>query len=170
LHSNGDAQTSVGEAGELPIVDLADRIQTYKNQVNLHSAGSFSKSLDRIEWYLGTYVRDKRLCTVETGCGASTIPLAHCAMRHTAYCYDNRASTDSSVTFALSYLKPAGILIIDDIHIPTVHNLKGDLGRTARCGFDEPARGAWTERQVLAQHCALVRGCRRLDRRSSTQS
>jgi FkbM family methyltransferase len=141
-----------------------------------HRAGTLTTApLRAIEAYLTTHFGDRQIQTVETGCGASTILLAHYAHNHLAFCYDDRAERNSSVDFATSFpgfdadciewvfgptqqtilsrplrepvdlvlidgphgypfpeleyfafypwLRPEGVLILDDIHIPTIRNL-----------------------------------------------
>jgi len=156
--------------------DLIDRISQYYEELGGHRAGTLSAlPLNRLEWYLQTHFQGQEVCSVETGCGASTIVFAQYSVHHTVYCYDDRSEIGSSVNYAQNFpgfrhdrvnwmygptqrtifkepltqlvdivlidgphgypfpeleyfafytwLKPGGILIVDDIHIPTINNL-----------------------------------------------
>jgi predicted O-methyltransferase YrrM len=173
--------------------DLIDRILQHHTDLGGHWAGSLGASpLLRIESYLQTYFAGREIRSVETGCGASTIVFAEYAAHHTAYCYDDRSASGSSVNFAQSFsgfcaervkwvygptqqtifneplegpvdivlidgphgypfpeleyfafykwLRPGGILIVDDIHIPTINNLYRFLLQDDSFRFDGLAR------------------------------
>jgi FkbM family methyltransferase len=157
------------------VFELTDSIVKYQEEVGAPRAGCLTEGpLKRIEWYFQTYFRGKPVRTVETGCGASTIMFARYAEQHTAYCTDDRESSNSNVLYAQGFpgfhrervnwiygppqrtifarplerpvdvllidgphgypfpeleyfglyscLQPGSILIVDDIHIPTINN------------------------------------------------
>ena len=212
---NGPASgTHTGETGSR----LADEIEKYKGERGgAHRAGTLMLwPLKQIAYYLDVYFAGKQIRTAETGCGASTILFSKFSSQHTVFCYDERASANSSVEFTQSsplyvpervtwtfgptqktllefppkepldmvlidgphgypfpeyeyfafwpLLKPGAILVLDDIHIPTIRNLyrflcEDDMfyplrvventaffQRTDSPAFDQTSDGWWTQR------------------------
>ncbi len=155
---------------------LADIEKYQVERGGAHCAGTLTSGpLSTIQWYLQEYYHGRPLRIIETGCGASTILFSRYAERLHTFCYDDRASVNSSVSFVTDcplfqqenvewvfgptqitvprfitsdavdivlidgphgfpfpelefyyfyrLLRPDSILIIDDIHIPTIRNL-----------------------------------------------
>jgi FkbM family methyltransferase len=172
-----DAISAPFGAGRAQSRDLIAEIEKYQIcRGGAHRAGTLTTGpLRAIEHYLKDYFQGRPVNTVETGCGASTILFAEYSHRHVTFCFDDRASSNSSVDFAESFpgfkshrvewvfgptqrtvlnhtlrdpvdlilldgphgfpfpeieyfalypwLKPEGVLILDDIHIPTIGHL-----------------------------------------------
>jgi hypothetical protein len=88
----------------------------------LHSAGTFTaptfeaiaKATRKLE------IRN----SVETGSGASTLLFSHLSERHTVFPWTHAYPfPDLEYYYLYPHLETGALLILDDIHIPTVYNL-----------------------------------------------
>jgi precorrin-6B methylase 2 len=155
---------------------LSDKIFDYIGERGQHSRATLTKqAVEMIDYFLVEYFKGKKVVSVETGCGASTICFSNRSASHRVYCLDDRDDANGSVPFVLQSkdynkknvkfvfgptqktlfeqpldrdvdvvlidgphaypfpdveyfafyprLKEGGVLIVDDIVLPTIHNL-----------------------------------------------